>query len=379
MITSTQQTLYRLDNLNAEQNRISYQLATGKVLEQGSDDSVLYAKEIFVDDKIKMYEGLKAQNEKTTVQNNVADSTMSEIKTLLEFSKVEIIKGLNATTDADGKKAIATNLEGVKENLFALVNERVDNEYLFAGSDSSIPPFSENSDGSISYDGDNKLRKIAVEDGLYRGRGITGFDAIMFSSDIATKSDPELSFTESERILDEDGYEWKLNAAKTDIERYDRDGEVTSDTKAVTNVSADTPAVYTVDVGSVDGTKFEAKTNIFDVLDKIIDSLNQVDSDGNPVSIDIADEALSKGLEDIADSYDGVNVSHAKLGARNQTFEVSYERLSAKLTQFNILSQEIGAADLSKVAVESKALELTYTALYSTINKTSELSLVNFI
>ena len=67
------------------------------------------------------------------------------------------------------------------------------------------------------------------------------------------------------------------------------------------------------------------------------------------------------------------------LWTKNKIFEVSLERISSKLTQYNILSQEIGAADLTKVAVEAKALELTYTALYSTISKTNELSLVNFL
>ena len=64
---------------------------------------------------------------------------------------------------------------------------------------------------------------------------------------------------------------------------------------------------------------------------------------------------------------------------RNKTFEISLERVESKLTQYNILSQEIGAANLTEVAVKAKALELTYTALYSTINKTNQLSLVNFI
>ena len=60
-------------------------------------------------------------------------------------------------------------------------------------------------------------------------------------------------------------------------------------------------------------------------------------------------------------------------------FESSLERINSKLTQYNVLSQEIGGADLTKVAMEAKSLELTYTALYSTISKTNQLSLVNFL
>ena len=64
---------------------------------------------------------------------------------------------------------------------------------------------------------------------------------------------------------------------------------------------------------------------------------------------------------------------------KNKIFEISLERVSSKLTQFDILSRNLGSADLAQVAIESKALELTYTALYSTISKTNELSLVNFL
>ncbi|MDY0052854.1 MAG: flagellar hook-associated protein 3, partial [Aliarcobacter sp.] len=67
------------------------------------------------------------------------------------------------------------------------------------------------------------------------------------------------------------------------------------------------------------------------------------------------------------------------LGAKNKVFEVSLESVSSKLTQYNILSINLGSADLSKVAMEAKSLELTYTALYSTINRTNQLSLVNFL
>ena len=78
-------------------------------------------------------------------------------------------------------------------------------------------------------------------------------------------------------------------------------------------------------------------------------------------------------------AYDAVNIAHADLGGKNKIFEISLERVSSKLTQFDILSQELGSVDLAKVAIEAKALELTYTALYSTISKTNQLSLVNFL
>ncbi|GGD36628.1 hypothetical protein GCM10012288_08340 [Malaciobacter pacificus] len=378
MITQTEQTLYRLSMLDAAQEKISYQMSTGKKLQNGSDDSELYARQLYVDDKIRMYEGLETQIQKTNAQNNVADSTIGEIKSILEFVKSEMIKANTSTTTDEGLKAIAVNVEGMKQNLLDLANTQIEGEYLFAGSDSSIRPFSEDSSGKVNYDGDNQLRKVAVEDGSYRQRGVNGYDVMYYPTSTAYKGE-ELTFTADSKIFDEQGMQWKLNGSNDTLEQYDFDGNLT--VNQITGVVGDgnSPETFTAIAPVDDGTKLIAKTSIFDVIDTVVNSLNKVDSNGNPISEEDAKAGISKGVDDIGDAYDGVNVAHADLGGRNRVFEVSLERVSSKLTQFNVLSTEIGAADLSKVAIEAKALELTYTALYSTINRTSQLSLVNFI
>ncbi len=382
MINTTQQTFYRLESLNKEQTRISYQTSTGKILDNGSDDSTLFAKEVYVDDKIKTYDGIKLQIERTTAQNNVADSTMGEVKKLLDVLKTELIKANTATTGDEDKKSIAVKIEGLKDNIYAAVNTQVEGEYLFSGSDSSIPSFVKDpTTGDISYNGDNLLRKVAVEEGSYRERGVNGFDILMYNSDVATKADPSLSFKDTDRILDENGSEWKRNG--TTLEKYDLEGTITNPLVSITGLTNDgaTPPTYTAVVGTPppDGTRFETKTNIFGVIDNVIDALNKVDSLGNPVSDTVAKDVLQGSTSKINDSYDYVNNAHAELGSRNKVLEISLERVNAKLLQFNVLSQELGAADLGKLAIETKALELTYTALYSTVKKTNELSLVNFL
>jgi flagellar hook-associated protein 3 FlgL len=325
-----------------------------------------------------MYEGLETQIQKTNAQNNVADSTIGEIKSILEFVKSEMIKANTSTTTDEGLKAIAVNVEGMKQNLLDLANTQIEGEYLFAGSDSSIRPFSEDSSGKVNYDGDNQLRKVAVEDGSYRQRGVNGYDVMYYPTSTAYKGE-ELTFTADSKIFDEQGMQWKLNGSNDTLEQYDFDGNLTGN--QITGVVGDgnSPETFTAIAPVDDGTKLIAKTSIFDVIDTVVNSLNKVDSNGNPISEEDAKAGISKGVDDIGDAYDGVNVAHADLGGRNRVFEVSLERVSSKLTQFNVLSTEIGAADLSKVAIEAKALELTYTALYSTINRTSQLSLVNFI
>lgn len=380
MINQTQQTLFRLENLNDELKRITYQTSTKRILENGSDDAVLFSREIYVDDKVRMFEGIQTQLTRNIAHNNVADSSVKEMKSLIEQVKAELLKANTDTTTDEGKKAIAVSIAGIKQNLLDLANTRIDGEYLFAGSDSSVRPFDKDATtGEVTYKGNNQLRKIAVEEGSYRDKGVNGFDVLMYPVDVATKADPSLSFKADDRIVDQDGFEWKLNSPTNNLlTRYDFNGNATTDTLAVTNDAA-TPPTYTANVGTADGTRFEAKRNIFDVLDNAVNALRKVDSAGNPITDAQAKAGLETALNEINFSFDAVNVAHAELGGRNKVFEDSQEKVSAKLTQYNILKEEIGGADLAKLAMESKALELTFQALYSTINKTNELSLVNFI
>ena len=215
MINLTDRMIYRLGNLNTEQQRISYQMSTGKLLDRGSDDSSVFARELYVDDKIRVYEGIQSQIAKTTAQNVVSDSSMGEIKTLLDNVKQEMIKSLNAGMDADDKQAAAVGVTGMKENLLTLANEKVNGEYLFAGGDTTVRPFSKDSTtGVVTYNGDALSRQIAVEPNTYRDRGISGIDMMFYTADEQTGSNA-LDYEEKERVIDSSGLEWIKPLATT--------------------------------------------------------------------------------------------------------------------------------------------------------------------
>ena len=379
MITQTEQMSYRLSILNTQQQKLTYQTSTQEKLQEGSDDSMLYSRLILVDEKVRTYEGLKSQIQKTKVQNNMADSSMSEVKKILENIKEQLVKANTSTTTDDGLTAIASSIAGLKENLFQLANTQVENEYVFAGSNSSVKPFEKDASGKVTYLGNSQLRKVAIEEGSYRERGITGFDMITYPSSTAYKGG-SFSFKKTDRIIDQNGNEWKLNSPTNDtLIKYDLNGNATTETITPVANDALTPPTYNATLPNVNGTKFEAKTNIFDLIDATVNALKKLDSSGNPISAQDARTLVAKYQGEVDKAYDSVNIAHADLGGKNKIFEISLERVSSKLTQFDILSRNLGSADLAQVAIESKALELTYTALYSTISKTNQLSLVNFL
>ena len=365
MVNNDSSVLYRLDILNQQQTRVNYQMSSGKVLDKGSDDTKVYTQDLFLNDKIRTYEGLQTQLEKTTAQNDVADSSLAEIKNLLDYVKSETIKGRNDTNDAISRKAIAVQIEGTKENLFMLANERVEDEYIFSGSRTNEEAFVQDSDGKVTYNGNPHLRKAAVEVDAYRDRGVTGLDVMHY--DVKTVGPEQtMTFEEGEIIIDSEGYEWKLNEQESVLIRHDEDGESTTDFVEVTFTGATPNKEY--EVADTGINTFTVKHSTFDVLDDIITALNDNDM-----------EALSASIDDINSAYNAANHAHGELGGRNATFEDSYERIQSKLTHYNVLMVENSSADLTKVALEAKQLEITYTSLYSTINKMNSLSLVNFI
>lgn len=373
---SLNSTTYRLGNLDKYQAKLNFQMG-GSKLQFGSDDSVTFGRLTHTEDKIKTQKGIVEQIERADVLNKTSDTAMKEVKLLLEKIKAqELIKANTSTTSIEGLEAIAGVIEGYKQNLFNLANTQTEGQYVFAGSDASVKPFSMDAAGKVTYNGDSDLRKIAVDEGSYRERGINGIDAFFYVANSASKG-ATLTFKDGDRITDQDGKEWVFDNVANTLTKTNWDGS--TQTLAVTPPVA--PATeYTTTVPNTDGTKFEARRNMFDMLDEAISSLRGLDSAGNPtLTYEDRRAGISKAIDESTKAYDTAIIAHSELGAKNKTFEVSKERAEAKINQLSILEIELGSSNKSEVAVELKALEISYTALYSTINRTFELSLTNFL
>lgn len=418
MINTSQNMLYHIGNLNTENQRISYQMATGKNMDKGSENSLLHANLIDLDDKLRVTEGLMLQITKSKVINDTSDTSIEEIKRLLGTGEntiqTDLLKGLNAGMDRSDKLALATNLRGIRDTMFDRMNERVDGEYVFTGSETSKQTLIKDADydlnGQIDFGGDGFLREIAVQPGSYRDRGVTAYDVSFYTSSKAYSGD-SFTFEEGERVIDESGFEWKLNTAGTELQKYDYNGNIyhplndnpatgdvtkiliTSDTVALRDDTAaaagtgqSVKATYTiaalpsVPVGRV----FEAKHNYFDDLNVIINALEGKSTmldgtTGGTINDELVRSTVSNGLEQTSQQFDATNIGHGELGGRNNVFNIAYDKLLAQETHYNILIQETGGADMAKLAMESKALELTYQSLYTTISKMNKLSLLNYI
>ncbi len=380
MIFTANEMNYRLDNLNVEQRKLSYQLSTRKKIDDGSEDTEVFGQELYVENKLSVYGEVESQLNKTVAQNRAADTALVSMKKLFDKVKAELIKANTSAISDKERDIIGTQLEGIKGNLFDLVNTRIEGDYVFSGEATKTQAFVKDDEGKITYQGSIRDRKVLVEEGSYRKRSITGVDLMMYPTSTATKGET-LTFKEDERIFDQNGEEWKLNQAKDKLVRYDYKGRETTDTLTVQD-DGKTPATYSVNIEDKkenNGAKFEAKKNIFDILDSAINALKKVDEDGNPISSEESRKRIGEVQTKVDESISSVNTAHAKLNVRNRVFNVAKEGVSSRLFQFKALSLDVSGANFGELAIRAKALEVTYTAIYSTINKTNQLSLVNYV
>ena len=376
MISGIDSTTYRLGNLDKYQAKLNFQMS-GKQLQYGSDDSVTFGRLVHTQDQIRLNEGIVNQLNRAKVLNDNSDSTINEIKKIMDKINEELIKANTSTTGVEGLEAIAQQLVGYKQSLMDLGNTQTEGQYLFAGSDASVKPFSMDTNGKVTYHGDSQLRKMAVDDGSYHQRGVNGIDILTFVANTAY-ANGTLTFKDGDKIVDQDGNEWVLDTATNQIEKTRWDGSK----EVLTAVPPVPPASeYTVDLTALgDGIRFDARRSTFDMLDDAISSLRGLDSAGNPtLTYEDRREGISQAVDDIKKVIDSAVIAHADLGGRNKTFETALDRLSSKIVQLNIVDTELGSSNLTDVAMQLKSLEISYTAMYSTVNKTFELSLVNFM
>ena len=376
MVSSISTIKYNLSLLNQRNEKVTYQMSSGEALQYGSDNSQQYNQILSVNNNVKSYSSILERIKLSTAYNTTSDTAVASMKTSMESIKALVTKALTATTSSDGKATIADEIESLKERIYSLANSNTSGQYLFSGSSSSTQAFQKDATtGKITYAATNDNKSVNVETGSYSTQGVNGIELLYYTKNTAQVGE-DLTFDENEIILDKDGNQYKL---------LDNDNDGSYDGLYLNGDNSNTPlsitdngdGTYTVNNSGT--TALQSKHSIFDDLDEIINALKQQDSSGNAITEDEASTLLSDALEKINTAYDTMNITHAKLGTRTASIENYESIVQTKLTNFNILQENYSAADLTALAIESQSLESTYTALYSTINKVNNLSLVKYL
>ena len=376
MVSSISTIKYNLSLLNQRNEKVTYQMSSGDALQYGSDNSQQYNQILSINNNVNSYSSILERIELSNAYNTTSDSAVASMKTKMESVESLVKKAITDTTSSDSKVTIADEIESYKNAIYSLANSNTSGQYLFSGNSSSTQAFQKDATtGKITYIATNDNKSVNVETGSYTTQGVNGIELLYYTNNTAQAGE-DLTFDENEIILDKNGNQYKL---------LDNDNDGSFDGLYLNGDSSNTPLTVTDNgdgsftVNNAGTTALQSKYSIFDDLDKIINALKQQDSSGNTITEDEATTLLSDALSTVTNAYDTMNITHAKLGTRTASIENYESIVQSKLTNFNLLQENYSAADLTALAIESQSLESTYTALYSTISKINNLSLVKYL
>ena len=376
MVSSISTIKYNLSLLNQRNEKVTYQMSSGDALQYGSDNSQQYNQILSINNNVNSYSSILERIELSAAYNTTSDSAIASMKTKMESVESLVKEAITDTTSSDSKAIIADEIESYKNAIYSLANSNTSGQYLFSGNSSSTQAFQKDATtGKITYTATNDNKSVNVETGSYATQGVNGIELLYYTNNTAQTGE-DLTFDENEIILDKNGNQYKLMDTNSD---GSYDGLYLNGDSSNTPLSITDNGDGSFTVNNSGTTALESKHSIFDDLDEIINALKQQDSSGNAITEDEADTLLSDALEKVGNIYDTISISHAKLGIRTASIENYEDIVQTKLTNFNILQENYSAADLTALAIESQSLESTYTALYSTINKVNNLSLVKYL
>lgn len=376
MVSSINTIMYNLSLLNQRNEKVTYGLSSNEALQYGSDDSLKYNEILSINNNVNTYSSILTRIQLSESFNTTSDTAVSSMKTSLESAISLILTAATGTTSDDGKVSIANELESLKSSIFNLANSSVNNQYLFAGKNTSSTPFvKDEATGKISYVGTNDNKTVNVEKNTYNKQGVNGLELLYYTNSTA-QNGSDLTFSENELIYDANGNQYQMLDTNND---GNYDGLYLNADSSNTPLSLSNNGDGTFTINNTTGLSLESKRSIFDDLDDAINALNKKDSNGNSISEDEANSIISNSIDKFNNIFNVLNLAHTNLGIRTASINNYESIIQTKVTNYKILQQNTSSADLTALAVESQALQNTYTALYSTINKINNLSLVKYL
>lgn len=202
-----QQSLYRASSDRALQARrrdlaqIQEQLSTGKRINRASDDPAGYARArrlATLSDRYAQYE--RSAGEAQSWMDHTQDALDTIADRFLHAHELAVQGANDASTD-DARETLATSLEAMIDEVADLLNARDGDEYVFAGTNTTVRPF-EVGAGGVTYTGNGNGRTREVGDGLRlavnisgeqvmnTGAGFTVFESLQGMADALRSGDP---------------------------------------------------------------------------------------------------------------------------------------------------------------------------------------------
>jgi len=161
-------------------SRTQMELATGRRILSPSDDPSGSASALDVTQALEStrqyIDNAHAARSRLTLQEGTLASITDSLQRIRELA----VQGNNDSQSAESRRFLAAEVRQRYQELLALANTRdANNEYLFAGFQGSVRPFTASAAGVVSYNGDQGNRFVQISPTTQVATGDSGSDVFM--------------------------------------------------------------------------------------------------------------------------------------------------------------------------------------------------------
>ncbi|MFM5141314.1 flagellar hook-associated protein FlgL [Aeromonas veronii] len=155
--------IYSLNSANERLNTAYQQLQTGNKFQTAGEDPAGMSQKMALTKEIDLFKQYGVNG--SLLENSLGheETVLTSINNAMLSAQTLIQKSNNGSISMDDRKAIASELEGLQQQMFDLMNSKNSSgEFIFGGNQSKTQPYVKNSNGQYAYKGDPGQRNIQV-------------------------------------------------------------------------------------------------------------------------------------------------------------------------------------------------------------------------
>ena len=153
-----------LDGAQAREQQLSGELASGMRFSSIGEDPAAAGRNVLLLNQIQRDDSFTQSASIVTGQLQVADSALGSVVSQLNQAITLATAANNGTKNGDDLKSIANQISGIMGEVESLANSSYQGQYIFAGGQTTTPPFS-TSAGVTTYQGDWNVNFLHTPNG----------------------------------------------------------------------------------------------------------------------------------------------------------------------------------------------------------------------
>lgn len=178
---------------NSQSTWLAYgeQMSTGKRVNNPSDDPIAASQAVVVSQAQAQNSQYALARTFATQKVSLEENILGQVTTAIQTAQEKIVYAGNGTLSDDDRASLATDLQGLRDQLLNLANSTDGNgRYIFAGYKTESAPFVEDASGTVGYAGGEESITQTVDAARSMVIGHTGNKVFMTATSNA-KTEPD--------------------------------------------------------------------------------------------------------------------------------------------------------------------------------------------